>query len=119
MNLITIDQLRSHCKADGDDDDVLTIYGNGAEAACARLANRHLYPDPESMAAAKTAAVAAYTQGWADYDAAVTASIVASDQRVATVIVENARWTLQNLANETEMTVNGRVANDETNSDII
>lgn len=119
MNLISIDQLRSHCKADGDDDQLLTIYGNGAEAACARLANRYIFPDAESMAAAKTAAVAAHTAGWATYDAAVLAANAVSDERVKTVMLENARWALQDLANEMEMTLAGKIANDEINSDII
>lgn len=119
MNLISIDQLRSHCKADGDDDDMLVIYGNGAEAACARLANRYFYPDAETLAAAKTAAVAAHIAGWATYDAAVLAAEAQTDDRVKAVLIENARWQLMQLAAEMDKTLNGEVANDEVNSDII
>lgn len=119
MELLTIDQLRNHCKADGDDDDVLLVYGNGAEAACARLANRHIYPDQATLDAAKVAAVAAHTAGWATYDAAVLAANGVADARVKTVMIENARYALQRTANEMELTLAGIVANDEVNPDIL
>ena len=119
MELLTIDQLRTHCKADGDDDEVLIIYGNGAESACAQLANRYLFADADTLAAAKTAAVAAYQAGWTAYDAAVIAAESASDVRVKDVLIENARWELQRLQNEMEKTVNGLVASDEVNQDIL
>jgi hypothetical protein len=119
MELVSIDQLRLHCKADGDDDDLLTVYGNGAEAACARLANRNLYPDAETLAAAKTAAAASQSAAWATYDAAVTLASANADTRVKETLIENARWELNTSLRAAEGVMNGLVVNDETNSDVI
>jgi hypothetical protein len=119
MNLVTIDQARLHCKADGDDDDLITLYGNAAESACMSLANRYIYPDADALATAKALAVASQTAAWATYDAAVVLANGASDVRVKDAMTENARWELQAVLDDAEKTLNGIVANDEVRSDIL
>lgn len=52
MQLLTIEQLRSHCRADPSDDDLLTVYAEAAEQAAQDFLNRKVYPDVETMAEA-------------------------------------------------------------------
>ena len=86
MKLITLDEARDHCKADGDDDSLLTVYSNAAEAACARLANRSLFATTDELNAAiatiGTRMAAAYTA----YDAAIVNADAQDDDRVTVML---------------------------------
>lgn len=76
MNIITIEQAREHCKTDGVDDELLTLYANAAEAACAQLANRALFVDQAALEAAvaevSTSMSAAFTAHKTAMDAAAS-----------------------------------------------
>lgn len=52
MNLVTIEQVRAHCRAEAEDDAILTIYADAAEEAAQNFLNRKVYATPEAMAAA-------------------------------------------------------------------
>lgn len=52
MHLITIEQARQHCRADGADDAMLELYGGAAEGAAQQFLNRRVFPGADSMAAA-------------------------------------------------------------------
>lgn len=52
MDLVTIEQLRAHCRAEPEDDTLLTVYADAAEQAAQDFLNRKVYPDAEAMAAA-------------------------------------------------------------------
>ena len=52
MNLVTIEQVRAHCRAEAEDDAILTIYADAAEEAAQNFLNRRVYATPEAMAAA-------------------------------------------------------------------
>lgn len=45
MRFVTLTTLRDHCRADTEDDALLTIYGDAAERSVEMLANRYLYVD--------------------------------------------------------------------------
>lgn len=74
MNIITIEQARAHCKTDAVDDDMLTIYANAAEKACANLANRALFVDQAALDAAILAVPAAMSAAFAAHASAVEAA---------------------------------------------
>lgn len=52
MDLVTIEQLRAHCRAESEDDALLTVYGEAAEQAAADFLNRRVYADADALAAA-------------------------------------------------------------------
>ncbi len=55
MQFVTIEEVRQHCKADSGDDAMLTIYGEGAEAAAVAFLNRNVYVDNAALVAALAA----------------------------------------------------------------
>lgn len=113
MNLITLAQARLHVKADGDDDDVLTIYCNAAEAACARLANRNLYKDMAALNAALSALPDALSDAWEAHDAAMIAAAGLSDLRQRAFAEDNARASLSAAMATHQNVVNGIVVTDD------
>lgn len=52
MNLVTIEQVRAHCRAEAEDDAILTLYADAAEEAVQNFLNRKVYATPEAMAEA-------------------------------------------------------------------
>lgn len=58
MNLVTIAEVRAHCRAHADEDTLLTLYADAAEEAAQNFLNRKVFPTPEAMAAAETAGTA-------------------------------------------------------------
>lgn len=119
MELISIDQARDHVKADGEDDDLLTIYCDGAEAACARLANRNLYADGDALAEAITASVVTMTAAFATFDAAMLVAQAASDPRMKFMLTEDAAAALQQASNEHMRTLQGIVATDDIKAAVL
>lgn len=113
MVLITIQQARDHCKADSDDDAMLTIYANAAEKAVAKLVNRNLYPDAPAMAAARQAIPAALTVALAEYDAAITAAEALEDEREEAFAKEMAEAALAEVKLDHVNTIYGMVATDD------
>lgn len=107
MKLITLDEARYHVKADGDDDDLLTVYCNAAEAACARLANRSLFPTTADLNAAiatiGTRMAAAYTT----YDAAILNADEQDDDRVTVMLKSSAQSQLNDATTLAERDLHG------------
>ncbi|WP_372380299.1 head-tail connector protein [Xanthomonas sp. NCPPB 1062] len=52
MHLLTIEQVRQHCRADSADDALLAVYVDAAEQAAQDFLNRRAYPDADALAAA-------------------------------------------------------------------
>ena len=74
MKFITIEQAREHCKTDGVDDEMLTIYANAAEKACAQLANRDLFLDQAELDAAIAGVPASMAAAFTAYNDAINAA---------------------------------------------
>lgn len=110
MKLITLDQARDHCKADGDDDGLIAVYADAAESACARIANRNLYADATGLAAAIAAVPTAMATAYTDYDAAVAAANSADDDRIRTMMLANAQIALDRATVEAENVLHGITA---------
>lgn len=52
MELVTIEQARTHCRTDMHDDELLQLYGDAAEGAAQQFLNRRVFPDAATMDAA-------------------------------------------------------------------
>lgn len=107
MKLITIEQARSQVKADGDDDDQLTVYCDAAEAVCARLANRSLFATTAEMEAAISAIPAKMTAAYAAYDTSLAAAIAMDDNRLIGMHTALADEALLRVTNSAEADLHG------------
>ncbi len=58
MELVTIELLRSHCRADSTDDPLLEVYGSTAEENALAYLNRRVYPTAAALAEAVLAGTA-------------------------------------------------------------
>lgn len=111
MKLITIAQARDHCKADGADDDaMLTVYADAAEAICARLANRSLFATQAELDAAVAGVAATMATAYANYDAAVEVANGQDDTRIQTMQLAQAQWALDKATVDAEAIIHGIVA---------
>jgi hypothetical protein len=81
MKIVTLDLARTHVKADGDDDTLLTQYIESAEAACEREIGRNVYVDQAALDAAKAALPATVLAASEAYEAAVDAAYELDDDR--------------------------------------
>lgn len=114
MNLITIEQARTQCKlAEGEDDAILTIYANAAEAACTRAANRSLFATPEALQTAIDGVPTAMAAAHVAYDAAIDAANLLADSRDADVAKVAAWRALADAKISTTNTLNGMVVTDD------
>ena len=52
MELVTLEQVRAHCRAEDADVSLLEVYAGAAELQAQDFLNRRVYPDAETMAAA-------------------------------------------------------------------
>lgn len=52
MDIVTIDQVREHCRAEAEDDPLLTVYAAAAEQMAQDFLNRKVYADETALAAA-------------------------------------------------------------------
>ena len=109
MRLITIEQARDHCKADGDDDNLLEIYATAAEAMCARLANRSLFASAAEYEAAMASVSPRMAAAYIAYDAAITAAKAADDARVSVMMAAQAQHALDAATLRCEYDMHGLV----------
>lgn len=113
MQLITIEQARDHCKADTDEDDLLTLYVNAAEAACARLANRGLYKDGPALETAQGSIGTKMTDAYLAYDQAVAAAEASDDDRVRGFMLATAQAALDAATLACDNAARGIVVTDD------
>ena len=121
MKLITLDQARDHCKADGDDDDLIATYANAAEAACARRANRAIFATTAELTTARDAAKAALIAAYTQYDTNSAAAIASDDNRVSGMLTSFAEATLRNATVRADNVFYGIAmdTDEDTSADII
>lgn len=119
MKLITIEQARDHVKADGDDDELLAVYCNAAEASCERLANRKLFATAADYAAAVAAVPAAMIAAYTAYDTAASTANAQDDDRVKNMMLAQAQYKLDAATNDADATLHGLVVEAELNGDDI
>lgn len=91
MEFVTMDQLRVHTKADGDDDDLLELYGNAAENFCVGECELAVYADDAAMDAAKILLPTMLRDALAERDAALDAADDEENKDVAEYMRERAR----------------------------
>ena len=107
MKLITLDEARDHCKAEGDDDELLTVYCNAAEAACARLANRNLFATTADLNAAVATIGTRMAAAYTSYDAAILNADGQDDDRVTTMLKAAAQSQLNDATTACERDLHG------------
>ena len=107
MKLITFDEARDHVKADGDDDQLIVVYCNAAEAACARIANRSLFATTADRVAAVATIGARMAAAYTAYDAAILAADAEDDDRVATMLKSAAKAELTRVETACEYDMHG------------
>jgi hypothetical protein len=107
MKLITLDQAREHVKADGDDDELLTLYCNAAEAACAKLANRNLYKSTADLTAAVASISGTVLAAYTAYDAAVELANAEADIRIRAYSLGAASVALQDALDRQDAILHG------------
>lgn len=112
MELVTIDQVRAHCRAEPEDDDLLELYANGAEQAAQQFLNRRVFATAEDLQAAVDAVPAAVALAeTAHRDAIAAARALAGETRCIAEQSAEAAWReVRTLARET---VHGMVVNDD------
>lgn len=71
LELVTIDQARLHCKADGEDDDILQLYVEGAQIDAVVSLNRAVFASQADLEAAIAAIPAAMVSARTERDAAL------------------------------------------------
>ena len=103
MNLITLDEARDHCKAEGDDDDLLVVYCNAAESLCARLANRSLFVNTAALNAAVATVGTRMAAAYTAYDAAILSADTQDDDRVAVMLKSAAQSQLATITSSTNL----------------
>lgn len=107
MKLITLDEARDHCKAEGDDDGLLTTYCNAAEAACARLANRSLFATTAELNAAVASVNSRMAAAYTTYDAAIASAEAADDDRITAMMKSAAQSQLDAATTRCEADLHG------------
>lgn len=90
MEFVTMDQLRIHTKADGDDDELLELYGNAAENFCVGECELNVYPNDAAMSDAKLLLPTMLRDALAERKAAMDAADDEEDKDVAEYMREQA-----------------------------
>lgn len=117
MKILTIDELRIHARADGEDDDLLELYGSAAEQDAEMAIDRAIFKDeadmltqqsaiPTMLAAARAARNDAYQTAAATEDIDVAEDMTALANRRFQLAMEDAH----RLINGIVVTDNLRVA---------
>lgn len=119
MKLISIEQARDHVKSDGDDDLLLTAYCDGAEAQCARIANRSLFATAAELAAAVAAVPDKMVAAYAAYDAAVTDAYAQDDDRIRDMKLGMAQVALNKATYQADADLHGISVDDPKYSDVV
>lgn len=107
MRLITLGEARDQCKADGDDDDLIELYGNAAESYCAALANRSLFATTAEHEAAVATVGTRMAEAYQAYDSAVEIANNQDDDRVTGMMIGAAEHILQRTTTECENDLHG------------
>lgn len=118
--LIDLATAKLHLRVDGTDDDaIITLYISAAEGTIAAYAQRNIYADAPTLAAAVAAAPASLAVATVVYDAAILAAELmdeGADQDMATFAANYAYAQAQKTA---QMTFQGIVVNDQIKTAIL
>lgn len=113
MKIVTIEQVRDHARADGDDDPQLELYATAAERMFERLAHRAIFVDSTQMAAAQANVEATVAAAWDAYELshAAVMSLPAGERRDD--MLARARASLRRVLDEQEAITHGMVASED------
>lgn len=119
MDLITLEQLQAQTKADGDDNDLLIVQGDAAEAYARSYCNRDIYKDAAALTAA-LADVPARARAAATAKAdALEAAEAETDADVKAFLIESANTQYRLTMCAIRRTSYAIVTNEDINSAIL
>lgn len=112
MDLVEIEQVRAHCRAEAEDDALLELYATGAEQAVQAFLNRRVFPSPEALADAVAAMPAEVAEAeTAHADARAAAADLEGEARCVAEMAADAAWS--NALTKARETAVGMVVNDD------
>jgi hypothetical protein len=119
MELVTLEQARIHCKADGEDDDLLQIYLEGAQIDAVVSLNRDVFPSQQALDAAIAAIPAAMVSAREARDEALAdaQTLMDYDDRVEAIRLATDTYQLQRI--KWYQTRNGIVIDDHIRGAIL
>ena len=112
LKFITMDQLRIHTKADGDDDDLLMLYGAAAEDFCVAECQVNVYPDQAGLDAAQAQCPEVLRAAIVARKTGMDAADVEEDELVAAYMRANAQNAYEAARFALRRVELGRVATD-------
>lgn len=118
MELVTLEDVRAHCRAEPEDDALLELYANGAEQAAQEFLNRRVFAAAEDLQAATLAMpVTVATAELAYWAAREAARGMVGEARCMAELAADAAWRdVTRVAQETAM---GMVVNDDIRAAVL
>lgn len=110
LRFVTLDQLRIHTKADGDDDDLLQLYGESAENFCSNECELNVYATREELDTALLGCAETFRDAIAKRDAALQAADAEVDTQVKQFMSQMAYSTYASEVDAITRVQLGRVA---------
>lgn len=118
MELVTIEEVRRQCRADPEDDALLTLYAQGAELAAQQFLNRRVFADKDALDSAVAAMPAEVEAAEAAHAAAREAARdLEGEARAIAEAAADAAWH-EALSNARETAV-GMVVNDDVRTAVL
>lgn len=112
MILVTLDQVRAHCRADDDEDAEITLYATAAEAAAFAFLDRNVYADADALKAAVDGVPAAMVAASAAKQAAYDAAAAIEDETARCMAYDAADQAFERAKENARRTYVGIVGND-------
>lgn len=112
MIFVTLDQLRVHTKAGGDDDEMLALYGAAAEDFCISECQVEVYENQAALDAALATCPEKLRDALTARKAAMDAADAEEDEAVAEYMRANAEMAYHNVRYALQRIERGRVVTD-------
>ncbi len=119
MAFVTLEQARTHCRADGEDDDLLQLYINAAEIDAITQLNRDVFQTGEELQDAIAAIPAAMVIARQERDDALSAADQLEDEADRCEAIRVARDGYQSKRIKWYQTRNGIVIDDHIRGAIL
>lgn len=110
MKILSLENLRVHARADGEDDDLLEIYGTAAEQDAEMATNRAIFADEADMLRRQSAIPTLLAAARAARDAAIAAAGELEDEVLAQDEIALALRRYETVREEAHRIFNGIIA---------
>lgn len=113
MKFVTLDEAKAACRADDEDDALLTLYVNAAEAACMRYCGRTIFKDATEQNTATEGLQSAMTAARDALDAANAAADLIEVPELACLARAQAQRVYVKAIRKIDYDMVGQVAEDD------